>query len=186
MMTTSDILKEFWAGETGPSNDPHTPFEVESIFDSGDFGSMNLKYPRCYYTKSPTDIKGSDPRIPDLGISAEATSITLADCETIVDSPLLITLLNFEEEYKLPTVAPVAGFTGTPLTGTAPRTITFTNTTTGEGLAYIWDFGDESEGSVAKNPVHTYVEAGIYDVVLTATNAAGEDIEAKTAYITLT
>ena len=39
--------------------------------------------------------------------------------------------------------------------------------------------------STAKNPSHIYAAAGSYTVKLTATNAAGSDIETKTNYITV-
>lgn len=94
-------LEAFWANATGPSNNPHTPFAVEEIFQSGDFGSMTFKFPSCYYKKVPTDIKGADPRQPELGIMPESGNITLADGTTIVRSPVLVTLQNFEDEYVL-------------------------------------------------------------------------------------
>ncbi len=100
---TSDALQEFWGGPNGPSNNPHTPFEVEENYNSGDFGSMKFKYPKCYYAKAPSDIKGADPREPEYAFGVESTNITLADGTTIVDSPILITILNYEPEYKLTT-----------------------------------------------------------------------------------
>ncbi|QYZ78896.1 PGF-pre-PGF domain-containing protein [Methanofollis formosanus] len=40
-------------------------------------------------------------------------------------------------------VAPTAAFTGTPLSGTAPLTVAFTDTSTGDPTGRTWFFGDE-------------------------------------------
>lgn len=46
-------------------------------------------------------------------------------------------------------------------------TASFTNTSqsTGEVLTWLWDFGDDETSSV-ENPVHTYNQAGTYQVTL--------------------
>lgn len=50
-------------------------------------------------------------------------------------------------------------------------TVTFTNTST-NATSYSWDFGDGNL-STQTNPVHTYLEDGFYNVVLTAFNECG-------------
>lgn len=45
---------------------------------------------------------------------------------------------------------------------------------------YSWDFGDGSGTSTETNPTYTYSAAGTYVVVLTATNAGGEDTHSET------
>ena len=77
---------------------------------------------------------------------------------------------------------PVAAFSGTPRTGNAPLTVTFTDSSTGSPTSWAWDFGD-SEASTDQNPEHTYNSAGVYTVALTVTNGAGSDTETKTNYI---
>jgi PKD repeat protein len=83
------------------------------------------------------------------------------------------------------TPMPVANFTGTPLSGTAPLVVNFTNTSTGSPTSWSWTFGDGGT-STAQNPSHTYTAAGTYTVSLTATNACGSDGETKTSYISVT
>lgn len=80
---------------------------------------------------------------------------------------------------------PVAGFTAAPLSGCAgSNTISFTNTSQFAGI-YTWDFGDGSS-STLQDPVHTYQNAGIYNVKLIASNPYGcEDIEILSNYITI-
>ena len=40
-------------------------------------------------------------------------------------------------------VAPEAAFSGTPVSGTVPLTVAFTDTTAGEPTGWAWFFGDE-------------------------------------------
>jgi PKD repeat protein len=80
--------------------------------------------------------------------------------------------------------APVAGFTGTPTTGFAPLTVSFTDTTTNTPTVWQWDFGDGSAVNASvQNPVHTYLAPGTYTVSLTASNAAGANTSTRTNYI---
>ena len=58
-----------------------------------------------------------------------------------------------------PPAAPVAAFTGTPVTGTAPLDVTFTDSSTGTSITNRrWDFGDGniSNYAAATNPSHRY------------------------------
>ncbi|MCA8949945.1 MAG: PKD domain-containing protein [Planctomycetes bacterium] len=77
-----------------------------------------------------------------------------------------------------------AEFTGTPLAGTAPHAVTFTDATTGSPSAWAWDF--ENDGvvdSTEQNPMHTYTEPGNYTVVLSATGPAGTDVRTRATYV---
>ena len=70
---------------------------------------------------------------------------------------------------------PIASFTAPNVC--AGKTTSFTNTTSGTGITYIWNFGDTSSGklniSTSTNPTHTYSSAGTYTVKLAATNSGG-------------
>jgi PKD repeat protein len=79
---------------------------------------------------------------------------------------------------------PTADFSGTPVTGGFPLTVTFTDLSSG-ATSWSWDFGD-SGTSTLQNPVHTYNTMGTYTVTLTATNSSGSDVMTKTNYITVT
>ncbi len=70
--------------------------------------------------------------------------------------------------------APTANFNGTPLTGSSPLTVTFTNTSTGydQPLTYEWDFDNNGTvDSTVTNPQYIYNNAGLYTVKLTATDS---------------
>jgi PKD repeat protein len=79
------------------------------------------------------------------------------------------------------TPAPVASFTASPTSGTAPLNVSFTDTSTGSPTSWSWTFGDGGT-STLQNPTHTYA-AGTYTAQLTATNSAGST--SKTATITV-
>ena len=81
-----------------------------------------------------------------------------------------------------PPPAPVAAFSGSPTSGTAPLAVTFTDQSTGPPAAWSWDFGDGTS-STAQNPVHTYAAAGSYSVSLTVTNSGGSNSLTKPSYI---
>lgn len=82
-------------------------------------------------------------------------------------------------------VPPVANFSGSPTSGSAPLTVNFTDLSSGSPTSWDWDFGDGSAHSGAQNPSHQYAADGAYTVTLIATNAYGSDTEVKTDYITV-
>ena len=55
----------------------------------------------------------------------------------------------------------------------APLTISFSNTSQGESLTYLWNFGDGTTSAEA-NPTHTF-GVGTWEVSLTVTNENGTD-----------
>lgn len=81
--------------------------------------------------------------------------------------------------------APVAAFSGTPLSGYKPLTVNFTDASTNNPTSWSWTFGD-SGTSTSRNPAHTYLNAGTYTVSLTATNNYGFGTITKTNYVSVT
>lgn len=83
--------------------------------------------------------------------------------------------------------APVAGFTGSPRTGTAPLQVQFADTSTGDPTQWQWDFNnDGTVDSTVQNPSFTYTNPGTYSVKFTVTNAGGADTMIRSGYITVT
>jgi PKD repeat protein len=78
----------------------------------------------------------------------------------------------------------VASFTGTPITGSAPLTVTFTDTSTGQITTWGWSFGDNT-GSSVQHPQHTYASAGTYAVTLTINSPGGSKTATRQGYITV-
>ena len=69
------------------------------------------------------------------------------------------------------------------ITGLIPLTVEFTNTSAGDNLTYVWDFGD-GQTSVEHSPVHEYSAPGEFTVTLTTTNPFGVDIKTDTVSAT--
>jgi PKD repeat protein len=85
-----------------------------------------------------------------------------------------------------PPAPPIADFSATPLNGTAPLTVNFTDTSTNSPTSWQWDFTNNgSVDSTLQNPTYTYNDSGTYTVKLIATNAGGSDTEIKSNYITV-
>jgi len=80
------------------------------------------------------------------------------------------------------TPPPVAAFTGSPTSGCAPLSVSFTDQSTGDITSWSWDFGDGGS-STAQNLSYTYNNSGTYTVTLTVTGPGGSDNEVKTDYI---
>jgi PKD repeat protein len=79
----------------------------------------------------------------------------------------------------------VAGFSGTPISGTAPLTVTFSDESTGVVNSWSWTFGDGGT-SDEQNPTHEYAAAGVYTVSLTVEGPGGSDVLTRSNYITVT
>ena len=75
-----------------------------------------------------------------------------------------------------------ANFIGTPLSGTFPLTVTFTNQSTGSGITgYLWDFGDGTTSVSSTTTVpHVYSQRGVYTVSLTVSPGS---TKVRSAYI---
>ena len=91
-------------------------------------------------------------------------------------------------------------FSGTPLAGASPMTVTFTGDYVGNPDSFLWDFGDGVTSTTGNTVSHTYsnVAGGQFTVEFTAFNSTGTyngnaaagakgsvDNESKTNYITL-
>jgi len=102
-----------------------------------------------------------------------------ADYTTVDDG--VVNIKAPRRPSELP-AAPVAAFSGTPTSGTAPLNVTFTDESTGSPTSWSWSFGDGLSSST-QSPTHRYDTAGLYSVTLIVTNADGADTLTKTDYI---
>ncbi|MFA5212969.1 MAG: PKD domain-containing protein, partial [Methanoregula sp.] len=94
-----------------------------------------------------------------------------------------LTVTNYITVTKSP-LAPLANFTGTPTSGTAPLTVQFTDLSTNTPTRWIWNFGD-GDYSVLQNPSHTYREIRTYNVSLNAINDYGDNKFSRNNYISV-
>ncbi|MBL8164924.1 MAG: PKD domain-containing protein [Anaerolineae bacterium] len=88
------------------------------------------------------------------------------------------------EEAQMPSDV-TAQFSVTPISGTAPLTVTFNNTSTGSIASYAWDFnGDGVTDSSDRAPLpFTFTEPGNYTVTLTVTGVDGSSQSASQSVV---
>ncbi len=74
-----------------------------------------------------------------------------------------------------------------PQTGTAPLTVSFTSSVSGgtSPFTYYWTFGDGGT-STAANPSYTYSNTGVYDAMVTVTDANSQQATSIPLQITVT
>ena len=80
---------------------------------------------------------------------------------------------------------PVTSFTSDVTTGSAPLTVQFTDTSQNSPTSWLWNFGDGSISTV-QNPLHVFLGAGSYSVILTASNSAGSQTNSSSTAIVVT
>ncbi len=76
----------------------------------------------------------------------------------------------------------VAAFEGGPVLGEAPLTVSFTDQSPENPIAWLWQFGDGAS-STEQNPTHVYERPGAYTVRLRVTTAEGSGAIAKQRYV---
>ncbi len=120
----------------------------------------------AFFRNDPSDIT-FNPGIP----AAEAYVIRAAARAVVYDS--LAT-------WHIGTMDPSADFS---CTQTGNGEVAFTNLS-GFADTYYWEFGDGFT-SVDENPVHTYPESGVYDVMLSARSCGLSDTAVKTLSVVI-
>jgi PKD repeat protein len=96
-----------------------------------------------------------------------------------------VIVINYQQVSTI--IPPVANFTGTPVSGTYPLAVQFTDYSLNGPTAWSWTFGDGGS-STEKNPLYTYNTAGLYTVTLTDSNSntTSTGSMVKTNYINVT
>jgi len=82
----------------------------------------------------------------------------------------------------VPSAVPVANFYASATSGTAPLSINFVNSSTGNIASYAWTFGDGTT-STSTSPVHVYSTAGTYSVSLKVTGPGGTNTKTLASYV---
>jgi PKD repeat protein len=84
-----------------------------------------------------------------------------------------------------PPTGPVASFTADKTTLYTGQQVQFTDTSLNNPNTWSWDFDGGAAGSSQQNPLVTFNTPGVYNVVLTASNAGGSDPSDPTAITVL-
>ena len=132
-------------------------------WDFGDGGSSTLRNPSHTYTFAGT-----------FGVRLTVQGSGGSDTEYRQE------LVTVTETVQ----APDAVFTASSFSGTAPLSVQFTDQSAGSPTIWTWAFGDGSTSSL-RNPAHTYVNAGTYQVELTVSNSGGADSARQTVTVTV-
>lgn len=81
---------------------------------------------------------------------------------------------------------PEVSFVGSPLTGGYPLNVAFNATpSTYDITGWAWTFGDGGTATV-EDPVHSYLNDGIFDVAVTVTGFNGQRTYSRDDYVTVT
>jgi len=85
---------------------------------------------------------------------------------------------------EAPATAPVADFYANPTAGSAPLTVTFTDTSTGSITNRFWSFGDGgTTNTTATSVPYVYQTTGSYQVSLIVSGLGGSNTNTKPNYI---
>jgi gliding motility-associated-like protein len=80
----------------------------------------------------------------------------------------------------------IPDFTASPIEICVGEPIQFTDLSTSSGTItnWTWDFGDGSTSSL-ENPIHTYINPGVFTIILTVVDGNGAEPEVKPNFITV-
>jgi PKD repeat protein len=121
-------------------------------WDFGDGQTSDLPDPQHVYTQA-------NPQ----GYSVKLTVTNAANSSEKLSSDRVLVMNPVIADFSL-----VNG------SGVFPLTVSFTDKSKGDVIAWRWDFGDGSLPSSDQNPTHTYTQKGVLDVSLTVTRSDGE------------
>ncbi|HVM60492.1 MAG TPA: pectinesterase family protein [Verrucomicrobiae bacterium] len=112
-------------------------------------------------------------------INAGTYSVIVSNAAgTVVSSNATLTIIE---------AAPVANFSGSPTTGSAPLLVTFTDTSIGTITNRFWDFGDGGTTNTTETTVaYSYATSGVDTVSLTVSGPLGSSNLTQTGYIVVT
>lgn len=143
------------------------------------------------YSFSASSVSGST-YFWDLGDGSTASTATVSNKTYAAgnyDVKLVVTATGGCKDSSTQTIsvlpAPTAAFTVTSATTqcTKGSLFTFNNTSTsGAGVTYHWDFGDNSTHNIA-NPTKFYSNPGTYTITLTVTTSGGSSFATNTVSV---
>ena len=148
-------LEPIVAPTTGSIAVNSTPTGAEIYLDGGDTGQttpFTLTGVSTGYHEVVLKLNGYKDNLMPVTVTAGQTTAVHATLEPVTLAAL---------------------FNASPLTGQIPLSVQFTDSSSGlPPLTYQWNFGDGSQMTTEKNPVHNYTRLGTYSVTLTVTDAA--------------
>lgn len=146
------------------------------------FTDLSTQYPKSWlwdFGDDSTQSVQQNPQHHYVKIGSFTVSLTASN----YGGSSTMTKLNYIVATLLPPFgAPVVEFVGTPLSGTTPLTVQFTDQSTYVPTSWFWHFGDNTT-STEQHPSHIYAVPGRYTVSLQAVNEYGSGVLTKKYYI---
>jgi len=160
-----------------PAN-PGACLNATVLFNDASTGTTPIQQWEWQYGDSTSEILTAPP-FQHLYATAGSYFVKLkvTDAEGCTDSTTLATALTIS--------SPKANFSTLDTFSCPGRRVRFVNQSSGTGLTYRWDFGDNT-AATSQSPLHPYARDGIYTVKLVITDPFGcSDSITKTNYITI-
>ncbi|MCK9581058.1 MAG: PGF-pre-PGF domain-containing protein [Methanoregula sp.] len=204
------MVSNWWSTNSNPSGSiygtsPYNPWLVLGVIATPatitaaqtSFIGANLTYDYsgAYHDPAGGHIPNATPVTFDIvsgpgSLSTHSNTTTLGGSETTFipfgGGTTIISATVDGQTVTVPISVAGPSFTGTPMSGTAPLAVAFTDASTGSPTMWNWSFGDGQwyNTTVAMNPVHTYAGTGTYTVNLTTTIGGTPFTLSRAGYIT--
>ena len=134
-------------------------------FNVGVLGNPPIKYAWQLNNAPINNATNASLTIPNVQLTnAGNYSVIVTDLTGVVTST--------NATLTVITPAPVPNFTASPLSGTAPLNVSFTDTSSGSITSWAWAFGDGNT-STNQNPSDSYASPGAYTVQEIVNGAGG-------------
>lgn len=143
------------------TGDSLASFDV--FVDGPDKGKFSVRDNTCAHGLPP--LARCDMEVVFSPVVTGLESATLNISDDVSGTPSLVIQLQGRG-------IPLIDFNPSPVSGSAPLKVTFTDRSSKSIESWVWDFGDGSTGT-EQNPIHTFSKDGIYTVLLTASDAGG-------------
>jgi parallel beta-helix repeat protein len=98
-------------------------------------------------------------------------------------SEIRTNFIKVTSQNTVTSLSPQANFTSNVTRIPENGCVQFYDTSTNNPTKWRWTFGDDLFYTTHQNPVHQYINPGVYSVRLTVSNADGTDSETRTDYI---
>ncbi len=167
--TISPSASQVWVGA---QNRPSYNYYYKGLIDGAALYNRSL---------SAEQIKVLAQKRSDLLVSQELSAGDIWQGSVVPNDGTRDGTIVYSNELNITESLPIANFTATPTSGTAPLVVQFTDTSTNLPTNWNWSFGDGTY-STAQNTSHTFTP-GIFSITLNVTNTQGSNISTRTAYI---
>jgi len=179
---TASAVNVMITSDTTSATVPGTITFTGSVFgNETDVSEWSWQFVRVGDPSSATPMVGSGRVVTqtfDRAGTYRAVLYTMVDGQSFQSNPYDVMI--YESDF-----VPVPEFEASPVTGTAPLTVIFRDTSQNLPTNWHWTFGDGATGT-GQTVVHTYTEPGSYSVTLAIENPAGKFTKTFSNHITVT